>query len=205
MVVETVEAGQSCIEYLRKNNLGRANFIVLDKLPARDPPTGTTPEECPRLYNLVRPLQGKFAPAFYSVLGETIVARDLAQANRVAYGPKRWRVVTLEGGVIDKSGTMTGGGTRVSRGGMSDKAVGGTSTETVAKLEKERDNLEGEYAAMRKLQGELERRVGEVESRGPEVEMLVSKLSLEITALGKSAEDTQRQLTELKYRPLMRY
>ncbi|KAI1757713.1 RecF/RecN/SMC N terminal domain-containing protein [Xylaria castorea] len=31
-VTDTVEAGQQCIEYLRKTNLGRGNFICLDKL-----------------------------------------------------------------------------------------------------------------------------------------------------------------------------
>ena len=36
MVVDTVESGQQCIEHLRKNNLGRANFICLNKLAQRD-------------------------------------------------------------------------------------------------------------------------------------------------------------------------
>ncbi|KAI1276270.1 RecF/RecN/SMC N terminal domain-containing protein [Xylaria sp. FL0933] len=31
-VTDTVEAGQQCIEYLRKTNLGRGNFMCLDKL-----------------------------------------------------------------------------------------------------------------------------------------------------------------------------
>ncbi|KAG8409899.1 Structural maintenance of chromosomes protein 4 [Metarhizium acridum] len=35
-VTESVESGQQCIEYLRKNNLGRGNFICLDKLRSRD-------------------------------------------------------------------------------------------------------------------------------------------------------------------------
>lgn len=199
MVVDTVEAGQQCIEYLRKNNVGRANFIVLDRLPKRDLSHISTPESTPRLFDLVKPKDPRFAPAFYSVLSDTIVAKDLTQANRVAYGAKRWRVVTLEGGLIDKSGTMTGGGTRVSRGGMSDKLAADTSKEAVAKLEKDRDVLEAEYAEFRVQQTELEKKISILEKRGPELEMRLSKLSLEITALDKAAEDAQRQLTELKY------
>lgn len=199
MVVDTVEAGQQCIEYLRKNNLGRANFIVLDRLPERDLSPIQTPENAPRLFDLVKPKHPRFAAAFYSVLHDTIVAKDLTRANRVAYGPKRWRVVTLEGGLIDKSGTMTGGGTKVSRGGMSDKLNADTSKETVAKLEKDRDSLEAEYAQCRSEQSELENKLAALEKRGPELEMQQSKLSLEISALGKAAEDAQKQLTELKY------
>lgn len=199
MVVDTVEAGQQCIEYLRKNNVGRANFIVLDRLPKRDLAPISTPESAPRLFDLVKPKDPRFAPAFYSVLSDTIVAKDLTQANRVAYGAKRWRVVTLEGGLIDKSGTMTGGGTRVSRGGMSDKLAADTNKEGVAKLEKDRDALEVEYADFRTQQTELEKKISALEKRGPELEMRQSKLSLEIAALDKAADDAQRQLAELKY------
>jgi len=198
MVVDTVEAGQQCIEYLRKNNVGRANFIVLDRLPQRDLSPINTPESAPRLFDLVKPKDAKFAAAFYSVLSDTIVAKDLTQANRVAYGVKRWRVVTLEGGLIDKSGTMTGGGTKVSRGGMSDKLVADMSKEGVAKLEKDRDVLEAEYSQFRAEQTELETKIAALEKRGPELEMQQSKLSLEISAIGKSVEDAQKQLSELK-------
>ena len=198
MVVDTVEAGQQCIEYLRKNNVGRANFIVLDRLPQRDLSPIGTPESAPRLFDLVKPKDPKFAAAFYSVLSDTIVAKDLTQANRVAYGAKRWRVVTLEGGLIDKSGTMSGGGTKVSRGGMSDKLVADMSKEAVAKLEKDRDVLETEYSQFRVEQNELETKIAALEKRGPELEMQQSKLSLEISAIGKSMEDAQKQLSELK-------
>jgi len=198
MVVDTVEAGQQCIEYLRKNNVGRANFIVLDRLPQRDLSAISTPENAPRLFDLVKPKDPRFAAAFYSVLSDTIVAKDLAHANRVAYGAKRWRVVTLEGGLIDKSGTMTGGGTRVAKGGMSDKLVADMSKETVAKLEKDRDAMEAEYTQFRAQQTELEKKVSQLEKRGPELEMQQSKLSLEIAALGKAMDDAQKQLTELK-------
>jgi structural maintenance of chromosome 4 len=198
MVVDTVEAGQSCIEYLRKNNLGRANFIVLDRLPQRDLSPIATPENCPRLFDLVQPNQTKFAAAFYSVLSDTIVAKDLTHANRVAYGSKRWRLVTVEGGLIDKSGTMTGGGTKISRGGMSDKPVAETSKEAVAKLEKDRDGLEAEYVACRNEQLELEKKLGSLEKRGPELELLQSKLTLEISTMGKAGDDAQKQLADLK-------
>lgn len=139
MVVDTVEVGQQCIDYLRKNNLGRANFICLDKLQARDLSRIDTPENVPRLFDLVKSKDIRFLPAFYNVLQNTLVAKDLQHANRIAYGEKRWRVVTLDGQLIDKSGTMTGGGTTVSKGRMSSKLVAETSRDQVTKLESDRD------------------------------------------------------------------
>ena len=44
LVVDSVEVGQQCIDYLRKNNLGRANIILLDRLARRDLSSIDTPE-----------------------------------------------------------------------------------------------------------------------------------------------------------------
>ena len=47
------------------------------------------------------------------------MAPDLETATRWAYDySKRWRVVTLDGKLIESSGTMSGGGKSVRRGGM---------------------------------------------------------------------------------------
>ncbi len=55
------------------------------------------------------------------------MAKDLAQANRIAYSARRCRVFTLDGELIDKSGTMSGGGSAVKKGLMSSKLVAGTT------------------------------------------------------------------------------
>ena len=69
-----------------------------------------TPENVPRLFDLVKAKDPKFLPAFYHAMRDTLVAKDIDQAARIAYGRERWRVVTLDGKLIDKAGTMTGGG-----------------------------------------------------------------------------------------------
>ncbi|CAG8760226.1 5938_t:CDS:1, partial [Racocetra fulgida] len=97
-----------------------------------------TPEGVPRLFDLIRPKEKKFAPAFYKALQNTLVAENLQQASRIAYGRQRWRVVTLDGQLIDKSGTMSGGGNKVNRGGMSSKFVPDVTPEIVSNLERER-------------------------------------------------------------------
>jgi structural maintenance of chromosome 4 len=118
-VVDTVEDAQNCIQYLRQHNLGFGKFIVLEKLKRFNLNKINTPENTPRLFDLISPVDPKFAPAFYSSMYDTLVATNLDAANRVAFGgSKRWRVVTLDGKLIDNSGTMSGGGNRVSRGAM---------------------------------------------------------------------------------------
>jgi len=197
LVVDSVEVGQQCIEYLRKSNLGRANFILLDRLSQRDVSPMQTPENVPRLFDLVRSKDDKFLPAFFSVLQNTLVAEDLEQANRIAYGAKRWRVVTLNGQLIDKSGTMSGGGTRVAKGAMSSKIIADMSKEQVTKLEADQEMLEQDFQSIQKQQHATLAAERELHERMPELITEIQKCLLEIESLDRTMEDTQRRCEEL--------
>lgn len=197
LVVDSVEVGQQCIEYLRKNNLGRANFICLDRLPQRDLSPMSTPENCPRLFDLVKSQDERFRPAFFSVLQNTLVAQDLQQANRVAYGAQRWRVVTLDGQLIDKSGTMSGGGTRVAKGGMSSKLAAEVTRDQVARLEGDRDMLEQTFEDFRRQQRELETTQRELSEQIPQLETQAQKLELEGNSFDRNIADGKRRIQEL--------
>jgi chromosome segregation ATPase len=71
------------------------------------------------LFDLITPSNFAFTPAIFLAVGNTLVAPDLETATRWAYDfSKRWRVVTLDGKLIETAGTMAGGGKNVRRGGM---------------------------------------------------------------------------------------
>lgn len=64
-----------------------------------------TPENIPRLFDLVKVEDEKVRLAFYFALRDTLVANDLEEATRVAFQyDQRWRVVTLKGQIIEQSG-----------------------------------------------------------------------------------------------------
>ena len=95
------------------------------------------PSSIKRLFDLIQPSSSKFAPAFYSKVFNTLVAPN-ERGQKVAYGAKRWKVVTLDGKVVDTSGTMSGGGNYVSRGAMrlSDSSNSNDQAITADELEK---------------------------------------------------------------------
>lgn len=67
-----------------------------------------SPENVPRLFDLIKVKNEKVLPAFYFALKDTLVAKDLEQATRVGLqGTNRYRVVTLKGDLIDLSGMNT--------------------------------------------------------------------------------------------------
>lgn len=120
IVVQTTAGTQKCLEFLRKHNLGRASFVPLDKMKkgAHDR-TVETPEGAPRLFDLITPANFHITPALFLAVGNTLVAPDLETATRWAYEfGKRWRVVSMDGKLIETSGTMSGGGQSVQRGKM---------------------------------------------------------------------------------------
>ncbi|KAF2400124.1 RecF/RecN/SMC protein [Trichodelitschia bisporula] len=146
-----------------ENNLGHLSQIK-------------TPENVPRLFDLVKPKDEIFQPAFFSVLQNTLVAKDLGQANRIAYGAQRWRV----------SGTMSGGGTRVAKGGMSSKLTAEVSREQVGRLEE-----------FQKRQQELERTHRELSGQIPQLETQAQKLQLEMESFDRNIADAKRRIQEL--------
>ncbi|KAG6333811.1 hypothetical protein ID866_5281 [Astraeus odoratus] len=201
MVVDTVGQAQTCIEFLRKQDVGRASFMIIEKL-ATDKMNEriSTPEGVPRLFDLITFKDPKFASAFYKGLGNTLVADDLDQANRIAFGgSKRWRVVTLAGQLIDASGTMSGGGTKVARGGMSSKlAPEAVRPEVLRDWERESEQasraLEEGLRQVRELEGEAEK----LTQAGPQLDMDIQKLSLDINNGRKRLEEAEKRIHDLK-------
>lgn len=201
LVVDTVEQGQGCIEYLRKQNVGRASFMVLEKLnQSNGLDKIATPENVPRLFDLIKPKEPRFAPAFYKGVGNTLVANDLDQANRIAFGgQKRWRVVTLSGQLIDASGTMSGGGNHVSRGGMSSKlAAEAVRPETLRIYEKESEEaskqLDDVLQSLRRIESEVEA----LSRSGPQIDMAIEKINLDIQGGQRRIADAEKRVRELK-------
>lgn len=64
------------------------------------------PENVHRLYDLIRIEDDRVRNAFYFSLRNTLVANDLDQAKRIAYGAQRYRVVSLQGDLIELSGVF---------------------------------------------------------------------------------------------------
>jgi len=209
IVVQTTAGAQRCLEFLRKHNLGRASFIPLDKQKkgAHDRAV-ETPESAPRLFELIVPSNFAVTPALYLAVGNTLVAPDLETASRWAYDySKRWRVVTLDGKLIETAGTMSGGGKAVRRGAMRladsrlqvPAASSGEDFETVLEsLEKENDETNN------RLQQCRQRRLAikdELRSLGKTIktfEIKIPKLSMEISGCDTTREELTKLIPELR-------
>ncbi|CAD5234403.1 unnamed protein product [Bursaphelenchus xylophilus] len=126
IVVDSVETGQQCLEFMKRNRLPNATFIALDKQQnfwSKINAKPTTPEGVSRLFDLVQISDEDVKPAFYYALRETLVAENVDQAARISnFNGRRYRVVTLGGDLIETTGTLSGGGKTQRRGRMGKQA-----------------------------------------------------------------------------------
>ena len=110
IVTETEQDAKKMIEYLRKNNLGRASFLPIatvksNKLTGYKQVAGVIGIAS----DLVK-FSSKYAGIVENLLGRTVVTEDIESAIKLAKENKySFRVVTLEGDVINPSGAMSGG------------------------------------------------------------------------------------------------
>jgi structural maintenance of chromosome 4 len=200
LVVDTVEQAQQCIEYLRAQNIGRATFMVLEKIPQDSGmKKTTTPEDAPRLFDLIKPKESRFAPAFYKALRDTLVANDLDQANRIAFGAKRWRVVTLAGQMFETSGTMSGGGGQPSRGGMSSKfAAEAVRPEVIQQYERDNEEATRYFNEAVEEAKQAEAELDRLKRLGPDLDMTFQKLGLEIETGKRLISEAEKRVRDLK-------
>ena len=96
IAVQITAGTQKCLEHLRRHNLGRASFLLLNKMKksAHDQ-SMETPEGAPRLSDLINSGQVSIAPGIFLAFGDILVAPDLETATRWVHDfGRQWRGVT---------------------------------------------------------------------------------------------------------------
>ena len=198
IVVDTVSTAESCIKFLRENDLGRATFIPLEKQQRFAQICRqkiTTPENVPRLFDLIQVEDERVLPAFFYSLQNTLVANDLDQATRIAYGSQRHRVVTLKGELIELAGTMSGGGKNVSRGRMGQKVVRNEpSAADVERLQKELDEVFNECNQLKMQQQPLENQLHTLSGSLRDMKVDRDKFKIEVKSLTEQEPVLRQQL-----------
>ncbi|XP_069103456.1 structural maintenance of chromosomes protein 4-like [Argopecten irradians] len=203
IVVDTIDTAQQCVQFLKKNNIGSATFIGLDKMAKWKEHTKrkiSAPEGVPRLFDLVSTKDLNYLPAFYFALRDTLVANDLEQATRIAYGKTRFRVVTLQGQLIDQSGTMSGGGKSVCKGRMGSAIVSDIDPKELTNMENSLEKLTNDAQQSRANKERLEDLIREQEKSLKNTKHTIEKCEMEIKAMSEQEVNLTTQIKEQEAR-----
>lgn len=197
MVVHRAEDAQACIQFMRKHNLGRCTFIILEKIVyLTEPMNSNRSFDGPRLFDHVRTSDKSNRIAFFFALRDTLVAPTIEDARRMAYKPSRMnRVVTVSGELIESSGAMTGGGRGPPRHRLASKSSGvnvavapadAVDTRQVAR------QLDDALSASQNAQADIDRLEGDLRKLAIDLERIVT----ELTMAGSVVKSLQTRVAE---------
>lgn len=116
LMVDTSETAQTIISWLKKRHAGRTTFYPLDSMsgyPVREIlQAAREPGICGIAASLFEHDE-KISGIMQSILGRILIAEDMDAARRTAKKYRyRFRIVTLDGQVVNAGGSMTGGSMR---------------------------------------------------------------------------------------------
>ena len=220
IVVDREEDAKSAIQFLKQRDGGRATFLPLTAIRGEELRERGVESEFGFVgvaSRLIR-YDSKYEGIFRNLLGRTVVVEDLdcgiAMARKYQ---NRFRIVTLDGQVINRGGSMTGGSVSRSAGILSRaneleslRKKQGTLEEKAAAAQREKEEAARELAAARyemevaegqrrtaqdavlKLQGQADHYRSTLES----LERSRESLEGERQALDQRVADSRRQMEE---------
>jgi len=159
IVVEDDTVASECVDFLKRERVGRASFIPLNRIKAKG--VGKLPKEDGVIsfaIDLVS-FEAKMRPAFEFVFSDTIVTEDFETAKKLGF--KGTRAVSLEGDLVEKSGLITGGHFHRASVGLSlqEKDISPQIAEKLKGLEEIYSDLRTQQNDLRKQKGVLDQEI----------------------------------------------
>jgi chromosome segregation protein len=197
VVVDDDGVGADCIDYLKQRNAGRATFLPLTEMDDRRLPSAPShPGVVDFARNLVE-YDADYAGVFSYVLGSTLVVEDMDTARDLMGD---YRLVTLEGDLVEKSGAMTGGSGGGSRYSFS--TTGGGKLERLAKqiekLEDQRQSLDAEVDELGVKLDDARERLSDAKDRVRALERERDELREDVEEAAGRIESLEDDLEELR-------
>lgn len=204
IIVDNESIAKESIKYLKDNNLGRATFLPLNVIRPKSVE--------PSVVNEVKDVVGyigvfsdlvKFDSEYYSIvanqLGNVIVAIDFDSSNRISNMiNRRYKVVSLDGDVINVGGSITGGSVLLQKSLISEKNEletlvrhKGELNELISSLEKNLALYENEITNINSLIGDYKSELIKCK------ETIGAKISLK-EELKNRKEDLEKELSSLE-------
>jgi chromosome segregation protein len=210
LIVDDEEAAKRWIRFLAQHRAGRATFLPVTSVRGKQLQENGLEQEAGFVdyaCNLVR-----YAPEHEgivrSLLGRIVVAENLEDASRIAkqHG-YRFRIVTLDGQVVNAGGSFTGGSAQRSGGMMTRRTeIAALQQEIVVLQGKEQDNekalsaAEAETASMQQEIEALRKACTEAESMQMRASAEWEKQQYLLTQAKTRCQELQTQMTALQKR-----
>ena len=160
IVVESDEDAKQAICYLKSTDGGRATFLPLNTIKPRELKENGL-DDCYGFVGVASDLcscDSKYNNILGSLLGRIVIAEDLNSATKLAKRfSYRFKVVTLDGQVVNAGGSLTGGSLARSTGVLS-------RASEIKKLKDQTDKLMNKERESQKLLEQINREYASIEA-----------------------------------------
>ncbi|MFV0557095.1 MAG: chromosome segregation protein SMC [Enterococcus sp.] len=198
VVVDNEQAARNAITYLKQQRGGRATFLPLTTIKARQLPPTTLHQA-----QLIDGFLGvaselvnypdEISQIAENLLGSVLIARDLESANALAKAIfYKYRVVSLEGDVMNAGGSMTGGATRRGQGSLF------SQSNELTQLKEQGDVLDQRLQRREQLVRQLEKQVNENQLKSDELRQVGEEGRLLEQELVSQTRNYQQELERLE-------
>ncbi len=201
IVTETEQDAKRLVEHLRKNHLGRASFLPISSVKGKKLDNLKGKEE--GLIGIASDLiqfDKKYEQIVNNLLGKTVVVDTMETAIKIAkQNAYSFRIITLEGDVINASGSITGGS-------VAKKTVNILGREKeIRKLEKEIQELKTKIEKLEKEKQEYElstketiEKVASFEKELQEIDITYATEKQKVVAIEENVAKIEERLSKLK-------
>jgi chromosome segregation protein len=195
IVVDTDQVASECIDYLKKNKLGRATFLPLNKMLDGRPRGKALMASKTSLgfaMDLIR-FDEKYRAAFWFVFGDTVVVKNLTEARKLMGGV---RLVTLEGELAEASGAMVGGTldkNLVKFGAPSESRIEKKASELREAIEQS-EKVEAELSELRLKLSDLEGRIRDSTTKDSGENVRISSLETKRKEFQQKMDSIQKEV-----------
>lgn len=160
IVVNTDEDAKQAIRYLKSTDGGRATFLPLNTIKNRELRENGL-DDCYGFVGVASKLcscEEKYNNILGSLLGKIVIAEDLNSATSIAQKYSyRFKVVTLDGQVVNAGGSLTGGSLNRNTGLLS-------RASEIDQLKKHTDELQNKAKAAENMCEQLSREYSSIEA-----------------------------------------
>ena len=210
IVVNTEADGKAAISYLKRTGGGRATFLPLNTIQGKKLQE-TDLESCRGFVGIASELvssQERYQGILDNLLGRTVIVSDLDAAIAMAQKYRnRFKIVTLDGQVMNAGGSMTGGSVNKDAGILSRA----NELEKLAKQEKtlqdQNATLDAELREAQRLTDQVEFQINtareqlrEAEDQVLRLEGMEKQYEILLNAIEEAEESAQREQNSLQMR-----
>ncbi len=107
VVVKDEDVAFEAINYLKKSKIGRVTFLPLNRIKPKQLPEKPKVEGVIDFVINLLDFDEKYYPAISFVFGDTLVVENFETVKKIGFG--KFRYVTLDGDLIEKSSAIVGG------------------------------------------------------------------------------------------------